>query len=281
MANLFYETFDDLTEYNANWINPFGGGVMPPLAGGVELNGNWISPCTGSQAHRNIANSNSLNINFICCSLLPNAPPSGGYVWANAVANAGAIVGTVQYIMSLGATGIITFRMNDVASGITSPVSVIPTNGSSYGLQMILTATSNFHVDYSFLINNVVVWSGTYDWTAYKGAYTSSGNFERVSIFSYGTVPGSGNNCVGIDNLSVENTTDEVDLEGVSYLALITANCSGRTANPVTIVKGSGIYTLDPTVRHDKLYRDTTTPSLIDHVKFPDPFVDTYLIGDE
>lgn len=275
MANIFLEDFDESqAAFDALWTpqTPPGKTLTP---GGVVLSGNWNS-CSGEVSYREFTSTPTINVNFVGCVKIA-AGNGSEYIYIACPSITGGSPSFMVYVVNFTSAGRILFRMNNVLSAIQSSAGVVPTTGASFGLQVILERLSNFVVTYDFVVDNSSVWSGTFDWTAFAATITSTSDFYRVYLLS--TYSGF-TNTFGMDNLSVEDTLDYVDVEGVSYLSLVNG-CSGAAANPVTVIRGSGLYTLDPTVRHDKLYRDTTTPTLIDHVKFPDPFATTSLIGDE
>ena len=277
MATLFTDDFDGgQTAFDANWqyIGTPSDQVQVQ-AGGYSLNGYWIS-CQTGQSCRDFTATHTVNVSFLCCAKVP-AGSSTEFLAVAALNSGSSGPGVTTYLISFNANGSINFRMNNVLSMVTSGVGLVPITGASFGIQIRLDRTGNFTSNVIITVNNVDVWTFAYDWTIYAGTVTTTSNYSRIYLYPSFTAPFV--NKAALDNLRVDNVTTVISSTGYSLVSLANG-CSGRTAIPVTPERGSGLYTLDPALRHDKIYINPFLETT-ENVKFPDPHIVTYLIGDE
>ncbi len=239
MSIIFSDDFDaGQTQFDMDWVN---GGVALQ-AGGCTDNG-YILAFGNSSASRTFTPTPTVSFRAQIAALL-GASASAEPIWAGfpTVSLSGAI-----FAFGIRGDGAVYVRMNNAASKSFSSAGVAPVDGTLFALQWRAEIISAFVLQLSIDINNVTVFTTTYNWTAFDvGFGGATGNIDKIYVLPHNFSSGVNLIETGIDNLEVDNSTAAVTWNPCTSLQF-------GTPAPVAIVTdlaidcGTGYFTITGT----------------------------------
>lgn len=217
MSVVFSDNFNaGQAAFAASWTRP--GSPRPNVtAGGVDFTGYWFA-CSSGQAYHTYSSTNTVNCRMQLCIINTSPSYSPGFGEFLYVGGPGNTPGFLPlFIPAADKDGNLYFRTNNVLSAVQSPSSgLVPVDGTMFGFQLRLTKTGSTTLDVVFTVNDVDVWSFSYNWGPWVGGSGGLSTFNRVDLIGHTTTDFS----VGIDNLEIDDSAAAVSWPAVSGLSL-------------------------------------------------------------